>query len=457
MLSEIMKDLAENAELGAEMHVSAAAQEGDRYFSEGRFEESAKSYRAALESDSKDVRTRFLRGCVLLEMSRSDEARREFLRVVEDEPGAASAVYLAKLAERRAGNPSEDWLTAGLGELGEMDPIPELGVMGWVDDPVTEMIMAQIQVQSGPMFLTPERVAAIAERHAEDREIVLAGALWGLPAGKEERLSEVRAMLETWPVYLAVLSDVLVVHAEKRLQDIAALAKEWEAIEPRNAVPKLNQIAAENWLSREMKRDPDNIPPLSADVVEGVRIALELPDFEDHRGAAVAARLRLLDLAGYPFSLGLLGDLFPSNFLSWLGLRLNQTAKAHFAAGDVKVGVAVADVAIRLGEKQLSAARSAIEWTLAMGQVSLSAKTLRQHYEKLGDQTKAKALQLRTDELKELKPTSEDLSYAALLALPVPSLQRKLIEAMSENELELSSRWKALLEVSRDGANMRTP
>ncbi|MEM7383703.1 MAG: tetratricopeptide repeat protein [Verrucomicrobiota bacterium] len=160
---------------GYDVEISPTGEVADLTFRRGEFEKALRLYGTALSQNPYDHRSAYLRGCLLIEVGRLDEAKEAFEDLLSRKPAAVSAEWLLDFIDRRQKSPDEalkesisgafaeimggqpDSSLAGMAESGcpVLDPLIQQSMAGRaVFLPVEEDLVKWLL--GGDFFLSPE-------------------------------------------------------------------------------------------------------------------------------------------------------------------------------------------------------------------------------------------------------------------------------------------------------------
>lgn len=438
--SELLGELAAGLQRGADLRISELAERADRAFQRSDWAEAITAYRRAIDEAPVDDRSRFLLACLLLETGQTAEASVEFEKISTANPDITSAVFLRKLAKRREANPTERWDEAGLREFAAFSPKPEVGMAGW-GDPIIADILAQASVGGGP-FAGDHAEVYMLLAEAESAEETLGAIAWARPM---ERTKMLRAALEKHPdsavVMAAYTSRALSSSAERDV--VLETARRWAATEPDNALPALLILEAE----RSSVKDP-TFSGSAADydaLLNHIEQALARPVLDDHwserTAATEAARIKLQRPFG---SFGSISEMRVA-FLKTTA-AISSGASQFLESGDLERARRGAECLLAWGAREEAAATRSLDKVFAQAKSAFGRQLLIKIARAAGREADAVAWENKQKEAKAALRDLADPSIVALLTLPVPSLSTALTRRFDENELELLRHWKTLTE-----------
>lgn len=429
-VTKLFDGLAETIERGRNLRLSASAKAGDASLAEGNFKKAATEYAAAVAEDPGDIRSRYLRACILMETEETEMAQAEFEDIAEQQPDVTSAKFLAQICARRRQNGAEKMGDAAVAVWRGFRPKPELSISGW-DDPVVGTLMGQ-SMNGGGIFQVPIEKLDLA-KHPDNPDLAVGAALLGPNA---MRIPSLDQALERSPdAVVAVAARVQSSLRESDKPAVPALLDRLATLDPDNGFPLFLKIAMENQPTREQKRDKRK-NPLPPTVITAAAAALQRKKFDSYRILLRAAKMQALRETGHPFQAliatdapGLQSELFQ------LMIRLAETAVIDFEAGNDKQGREILGLLQELHRRTVKAKEPMLSQILTESAVGIATKALRTFEEKAGHMDKAAALQRQLDEAKARRSKAAQVDWMAMLFLPVPSLQNELVKRMTEDEV----------------------
>lgn len=418
-----------------ESRLSSQAAAADRAFGRSDWASAEKLYMKAIESEPRDFRSRFLKGCVLFETKRFQEAAEEFAFIAANKPRTHAARFLEVLSRRRIESPDTPVLTLALEVYKTFEPKPDLDHPDW-GDPIVQILLAQASEKSGPMVLDREGLAKVIAKHSEDVELLVGAALLQESSLQVSSLRNAFHLHPESPLAAAALLEKI---ASRRLED--------ELEEQLRLAEKLHTLDPENSLGLYLLAYYRNyVPPGKGDGFwktltlrdsewELIRQASRLTKFDNYRTRCDGVELRLLRMLNHPFDFplgfGNRGVLIP--LLNLASDRLRATAEEAFESGNTDLGFAVCD-AIELLGRRLQESRGPILYHHSAETILGIARELREkYYRKSGDVAKADALKNEAEDVKVHDISAEPLNILTFSVLPVPVLQNALLSALRED------------------------
>jgi tetratricopeptide (TPR) repeat protein len=452
-INAIFNGLASALERGADFQPSMAAAKGDALYSEGDLDAAAGSYRAAVGADPSDLRSRFLRACILLETGKAQEAADEFQAIARRDPKVSSAKFLHQVALRRLRLPAESMADAALAEFRAFTPKPRVDSIEWDGDPVSDLLVGQMIAGKGIHHIDAARLDAVTAKYPEDPEIAVGTAR--LRQQPQQQLA-IEAALERFPrspTALAAEINVLSAAEEKNLPEIIKLLERMAQSDPQNAITALLLIYYRNYEPRNLEESAKE-RPLPPDVVDECREAADLPKYERYPPVLSRAGLRVLGEARSPFRL-LNGNYGTADIaLGRLCQRLSESAKSDFAAGRVESGSRTVALLETLWKRATEAKGALIPQLLIYSALASAQKSALHHYEKTGGTEEVAAIKKQMEAGAKSRPIYRT-NELPLLFLPVPSLQNDLSGRMYQDEAGFFREQARLAEDAPEKA--RTP
>lgn len=116
-------------------------------------------------------------------------------------------------------------------------------------------------------------------------------------------------------------------------------------------------------------------------------------------------------------------------------------------------------MAMRLGQRQLDAATTAVQTVMAVGQTAISTRGLRDHFKESGREDQVPALDQRLLELKQVtREIGRNSDFFMLVTLPVPSMQEEFVTAIGKDEMALIRRYAVIRrESDREDKTVPSP
>jgi tetratricopeptide (TPR) repeat protein len=430
-IGKVLGSLSQAMEEGQALKLSKAALSGDDLFSRGQLAEAAQQYQRAVKADPRDLRSRYLRACLLFEAGDFAHAASEFQDIVHADPKVTSAAYLGGLATRRLKTPGEPLLDAALDEYWHLPARPELSMAGW-DDPVMNILLSQRVSHGGVNYIAPARFDALLAQHPDDPEIAAGVAMLG---DREQRLLRLAQAREKFPqsplILLLLLNEKSNSTPENHLPEILDLLQQWETLAPPDALPKY--LLA--WYRHYSKPGSKDVLPLAADDVQLVVQANQISPLNSFAATARETRQRVLTQLGHPFLLSARGyDLdFGMIFLD-LNRRLRAGAQAEFEAGHAEAGEQICTALQTLGRRLMEPDASVMRHMCGRAVLGTGTEVLRKYYEAQGETGKAEPLKKESEQLQVESKQRLPVQIFAVAMLPVPSLQNALVQKFNEGE-----------------------
>ncbi len=442
-LSGMFDRMRQVIEDGARIHLSPEAMEADKLLVSGSLEEAMRAYANAASIDPQDLRSSYLQACLLLEVGKHTEAAERFESIAKARPEITSAVFLAKLSQRRGSAGASDWVTDAMIELGAMKHIPEPELFGW-PDPLIEIIIGQAMSSRGPFVTDYEQLDTMTTKYPADVQIALGAALSGPKQEKNHRLAVAGKLFPDNPAIASALAQQHPA-SEKNLDQIKDLTQTWMRIEPLNAVPALREIELENWLPSKRFADEASVPPLSETTLDALARAINLPEINDGGRASVLAISHTLSKMQAPFSIAALNGRPPMEVtFQVLSMRILLTAKQLFSSGQIEEGERVARLGISMGKRRAENAETLISYVMATAQWMMTTKALRDAMEIAGKSEVVAEMDAMRDNQKKKLRRFKRTEFLSLVTLPVPSLQRAMMLRMNLDGIRLVDEWIAL-------------
>ena len=432
-VTKMFEDMAKTMELGRNLRLSAPAKAGDAAFSEGNLDKAAADYAAAVAEDPGDLRSRYLRACILLETGKPAAARAEFEDIATQSPEVTSAKFLAQVCERRQQNAAEPMADAALNVWREFHPKPELGFDGW-GDPVTATLMGQTMTGGG-IFHVPVENLDMA-KHPDEPNLAVGAALIGANALRIPALDRVLEKSPTSTAALAARALSALHDADKAA--VPGLLDRLARQDPDNAFPLLLKIAMQNQLPREQKSEPKK-HPLSAAVIAETAATLRKRKFDSYRALLRAVGMEALHETGHPFHMALVANATKVEYdlLQFL-FRLSTTATADFETGNDKQGREILGLLEEIDRRTVEAKEPIMAQLSTVAAVGIAKEGLLKFEKKSGDNASAANLKKELEEVRSRQPKSAQTRWMAMLLLPVPSLQNELGDRMAADEMGLT-------------------